>query len=274
MNRITSLLIIIIFVFSGQFLMAQSASVSPSRLYYKVAPGSYKSQTIRVTNNSETAETFKVDFADFSATGNQGKSTIAPAGETNPRGCSQWLSASPAFFEVKPGETKDVEILLQVPNIPEANNARWAVAVVKLTQENTGNLDKGSDVVGMRIIQSFQFVMHIFQTPPSVTFKQAEIIKFYKDSIAKDTVISLRMEVKNTGEAIIDCAPYLDIVNSSTGEKLTLKNKGFTILPGGERETIFKLPKNLSKGTYNILGVIDYGSDSQIAGAELTIKIE
>jgi P pilus assembly chaperone PapD len=274
MKHLSKLVLIISIAFFTHYSFAQSASVTPSRLYYKVAPGGYKSQKIRVTNNGKTAETFKVEFADFSAPGKKGKTLVTPAGETNPRGCSQWLSASPAFVEIAPGETKDIQLLLQVPNIPEANNARWAVAVVKLTKENKGGGDGGSDVVGMRILQSFQFVIHIFQTPPSVTFKEAIIQKFYRDSLSTDSVVTLKMEVKNTGEAIVDCAPYLDIVNSKTGEKITIKNKGFTVLPGGERELVFKLPKKLAKGTYDVLGVVDYGSDSDIAGAELKLQIE
>ncbi|MBN2746743.1 MAG: hypothetical protein JXR34_08445 [Bacteroidales bacterium] len=274
MKYLLSFFISGLLIMSALFANAQSASVSPSRLYFKVAPGSYKSQKIRIANNGTKKESFKVDFADFSATGNQGKSSITPVGDTNARGCSQWLSASPSFVEVEPGETADIEVLLQLPNIPEANNARWAVAVVKLAQENTGSMAKGSDVVGMQIIQTFQFTIHIFQTPPSVTFKEATIIKFFRDSLATDTVIKLKMEVANTGEAIVDCAPYLDIVNSSTGEKLTIKNKGFTVLPGGTREITFALPKGLTKGSYNVLGVVDYGSDSDIAGSEMILKVE
>lgn len=275
MKQLSYIILSVLFAFFTQTSFAQSASVSPSRLYYKVAPGGYKSQKIRVTNNGTKAETYKVEFADFNAPGKQGKTEVTPAGVTNIRGCSQWLSASPAFVEVAPGETKDVEILLQVPNIPEAANARWAVAVVKLTKENKGSVSDGSsDVVGMQIVQSFQFVIHIFQTPPTVTFKEASITKFYKDSLSTDSVVNLKMEVKNTGDAIVDCAPYLDIVNVATGEKITVKNKGFTVLPGGEREIVFKLPKGIAKGKYNVLAVVDYGSDSDIAGAELNLEIK
>jgi P pilus assembly chaperone PapD len=254
------------------FVMAQSASVTPSRLYFKVAPGGYKSQTIRVTNNGTKPETFKVTFANFSSEGTKGKTTIDTTTE-DVRGCSQWLSASPAFFEAAPGETKDVEILLQIPNTPEANTTRWAVASIKLARENTGNNEKGENVTGMQILQSFQFVVHIFQTPPSVTFKEAIIMSFYKDSTAKDTVVTLKMVVKNTGEAIIDCAPYLNIVNIKTGEELKVTNKAFTVLPGGMREVFFYLPKSIAKGEYNIAGLVDYGS-LDIAGKELNLIIK
>lgn len=274
MNRLTkaSLIIVLSFLVSAGF--GQSASVSPSRLYYKVAPGGYKSQTIKITNNGKKAETFKVEFADFTSAGNKGKTQISKSDTINNRGCSKWLSASPSFLEVAPGESKDVEILLQLPNTPEASNARWAVAVVKLTKENKGQMAKGSDVVGMQILQTFQFVIHIFQTPPTVVYKEASISAFYRDSLSTDSVKKLVMEVKNTGEMIIDCAPYVELVNLTTGEKVTIKNKGFTVLPGGSRQINFKLPATLKKGDYDVLGVVDYGSDTDIAGAELKLKIK
>ena len=274
MNRLTRVTLIIFLSFITIAGFGQSASVSPSRLYYKVAPGGYKSQKIKITNNGKKAQTFKVEFADFTSKGNKGKTQIAKSDSANTRGCSKWLSASPSFIEIGPGESQDVEILLQLPNTPDANKARWAVAVVKLTQENTGQMAKGSDVVGMQILQTFQFVIHIFQTPPNVVYKEAIISTFYHDSLSTDTVKRLVMEVKNTGETIIDCAPYVELVNLSTGEKVTVKNKGFTVLPGGAREIIFKLPANLKKGEYDVLGVVDYGSDTDIAGAELKLKVK
>ena len=269
-KRFISVLIAIVSLVSVSF--AQSVSISPSRLYFKEAPGGYKSQKIYVTNNGKKSETFQVLFHDFKSEGNKGKTTIVKDGEYE-HGCSQWLTASPAFFEVGPGQTQEVKILLQVPNVPEANNARWAVSTIKLSKENTGPQDKGSNVTGMQIIQTFQFLIHIFQSPPSVTFKQADVLSFKDVSKAGDELRTLEMEVENSGDAILDCAPYLDVVNLNTGESRRIKGKGFTILPGGKRIIKFTLPKGMTKGKYNILGVVDYGSDSDLAGAELNIEI-
>ena len=261
---------LLVFALAGVF--AQSVSVSPSRLYFKEPPGGYKSQKIYVTNNGKKPETFQVLFHDFRSDGNKGKTQVVEEGEYE-HGCAKWLTASPAFFEVAPGQTQTVEILLQVPNTPEANNARWAVATIKLSKENTGPQAKGSNVTGMQIIQTFQFLIHIFQSPPTVTFKQADVISFKDVTTPQDESKVLLMEVENSGDAILDCAPYLDVVNLNTGESRRIKGKGFTILPGGKREVRFTLPKGMTKGKYNILGVVDYGSDSDLAGAELNIEI-
>ncbi|MCU4156223.1 hypothetical protein J1N10_09560 [Carboxylicivirga sp. A043] len=252
---------------------AQSVSVSPSRLYYKEALGGYKSQKIRVTNNGSSTETFQVVFNNFGSTGNKGKTQLIEEEEYQ-HGCSQWLSASPAFFELAPGVTQDVEIMLQVPNVPEANTARWAVANVKLSKENTGGQNGAENETGMQIMQTFQFLIHIFQTPPSVTYKEAHITRFVHNGVNASNQQELLMEVENTGETILDCAPYLDVVNLKTGESSRIKSRAFTVLPQGKRELKFYLPSALAKGKYSILGVVDYGSDTDLAGAELEIEIK
>lgn len=261
-------------MFAQLFSNAQSVSVSPTRLYYKVSPGGYSSQKLRVHNNGSKKETFTVNFVNFSSPGNKGKSTIDTT--TNSKhGMADWLTASPSFFEVAPGETKDVEILLQLPNTPDANTVRWAAASVKLARENTGATEKGENVTGMAIIPTFSFIIHLFQTPPNVTFKEVVIEKLFVDSTAgNDSLKIIKLESRNTGDAIVDCAPYLDMINLKTGEKHKVKGTGFTMLPGGIREISIALPTDLPKGEYNILAVVDYGSETDIAAKELIIKVE
>jgi P pilus assembly chaperone PapD len=274
MNRINKLVLILGFVMAQLIGVSQSASVSPSRLYYNVAPGSYKSQKLRVTNNGTKAQTFTVNFANFNSPGNKGKSVLDTS-RNSEHGMADWLTASPSFFEVAPGETKDVEILLQLPNTPDANTVRWAVASVKLARENKGQGEKGENITGMSIIPTFSFVIHLFQTPPNVNFKEVVVEKFYRDSLnSNDSITILKMEARNTGDAIANCAPYLDMVNLKTGEKSTVKGKGFTMLPGGVREVAIQLPSDLPKGEYNILGIVDYDSETDVAAMELNIKLE
>lgn len=271
MKKILISLTAIFFISLHSGLTAQNVAVSPSRLYFKEAPGSFRAQTIRVSNNGDKPESFQITFNNFTSEGNQGKTQILEEGDE--RGCAQWLSATPAFFELEAGTSQEVKIMLQVPNTPEANNVRWAIAAVKLAKEKTGSGSGSEQETGMQIIQTFQFLIHIFQTPPTIHHKEANVLSFKKISQAGDSVQVLGMEVANVGETILDCAPYLDIVNLSTGVSQRIKARGFSILPGGQREIKLSLPKDLPKGKYSVLGVIDYGSDSDLAGAELDLEL-
>jgi len=267
-------LLILLLLFTYSIISAQSVSVSPSRFYYNVSPGNYKSQKLRVTNNGKKPQTFTVNFANFGSAGNQGKTQL-DTNRTSDHSLADWMSASPSFFELQAGETKEVDLLLQLPNTPEANTVRWAVASVKLARENTGPTEKGENVTGMAIIPTFSFLIHLFQTPPNITYTEVTVEKFYEDTIiSNDSIRYLVMDTRNIGDAIANCVPYLDMVNLKNGEKRKVKAKGFTILPGGERQIKFIIPNDLSKGNYNILGIVDYGSETDIAAMEIDIKIE
>ncbi|GAO29745.1 fimbrial biogenesis chaperone [Geofilum rubicundum] len=254
-------------------VMAQSASISPSRFYFKQAPGESGIQLLRVTNNGEKPETFQISFANFDSEGNQGKTSLVDDDFSS--GCAHWLSATPAFFEVAPGETKDVEIRIQVPSTPEALSVRWATGQVRLASERSALNERGADVTGMQIIQTFQFLFHVFQTPPALQdMKEASVLSFQNVTEGQDAQVTLLMEVENSGTAIVDCVPYLDVLNTVSGETERIMNKPFSILPGGKRMVRFLLPEAMAPGPYNILGVIDYGSRTDLAGAELNIVVD
>jgi len=78
-------------------------------------------------------QSFELTFGDFAAPGSAGKFTLLKAGES-PNSITKYISANPAFFELEPGQTKDVQILLELPNLPESNKAKWGTLLVKTCQ--------------------------------------------------------------------------------------------------------------------------------------------
>src|SRR3954470_7695989 len=127
MKRI--LVIIAVLITAG--VNAQNVAIAPSRLYYKLGLGEYKNQTVTITNNSPVKQSFTVTFTDFEAPGTAGKSKFMGIGESE-NSCSKWLSASPSFFELEAGQSQQVQVLLQVPNLPDANKVKWSAMRVKL----------------------------------------------------------------------------------------------------------------------------------------------
>jgi hypothetical protein len=254
-------------------MFGQSASISPSRFYYKQMPGESGTQTLRVTNNGTKTESFQVTFSNFVSEGNQGKTVLVD--DSYEQGCAGWLSASPAFFTVEPGETKNIDIHIQVPSTPDAMSVRWAVGQMRLASERTAIEERGANVTGIQILQTFQFLFHVFQTPPSMqNLKEATLLSFTDVTKSNDSNKELRMEVKNSGQAIIDCVPYIDILNTASGETKRVMNKPFSVLPGGVREVFFNLTDELAKGKYSIIGIVDYGSKTDLAGAEIELTVQ
>ena len=256
-----------------QSATAQHVSLSPSRLYYKVGEGEYKSQSVNVTNNATYKQSFSVSFADFEPAGYQGKSKFMEAGESE-NSCSKWLTASPSFFELEPGQTQKIEVLMQVPQSPDANKVKWSAMKIKLTKEKQTAGDGDKNAIGMGITETFQFVVHVFQSPPSVTFKNAEISSFKDITAAGDSSRVLALMVKNTGEAILDCASYIELTNLKDGHEERMKPIAFTVLPNAEREVKFNLSPLLPPGKYSIMGVVDYGSRENVQAAEVQLEIK
>jgi P pilus assembly chaperone PapD len=269
-NHITIMLALVLC--QGFQSNAQSVSLSPSRVYFKASPGETKKQVVHVTNNSDVTQSFTITFGDFSATGTDGKTQLMKSGESE-HSCSQYMSASPSFFELPAGKSQDVEVIIDLPNLPEANKVKWGTMMLKLAKEKTEARQGEGDMVGMGILETFQFVVHLFQTPPNITLKQAEIENFKEITAAGDSARTLALIAKNTGDAILDCATYLEYSNLQTGFEQRSKPAAFTMLPGGGRQMKFKIPADLPKGKYTVTAVVDIGSKDAVQAAEMDIDI-
>ncbi len=263
----------VLLLFSGYGLMAQSAAVSPSRVYFNAEPGQAQTRRITVTNTSDTPQSFTVSFADFGSPGTEGKTELMEPGESV-HSASNWLSASPSLIELNTGESRDVDIILQVPDSPEAARVVWSTVLVRLARERTVPPGLGEDALGFGIMHTFQFVIHVFQTPPSVTYRNARILGFEDAGKVESGKRQVKLHVENTGDAIIDVAAYLELTNMRTGESRRERARAFTTLPGHSRIMYFTLPEDLSPGNYSILGVVDYGDRDAVIAAELDLVIE
>lgn len=253
-------------------LWAQSASVSPSRVYFNADPGQTQVRQLTVTNNSETPQSFTISFSDFGSPGTAGKTELLDEGEAE-NSATAWLSASPSLLELQPGESRDVDIILNVPNEEDAARVVWSTALVKLARERTADPSLGEDAMGFGIMHTFQFVVHVFQTPKSVTYKNARIIAFEEDGLNEEGEKRIKLHLENTGDAIIDVAAYLELTNMRTGESRREKARAFTTLPGHSRIIHFVLPDDLSPGRYSVLGVADYGDRDAVIAAELELTV-
>jgi P pilus assembly chaperone PapD len=260
-----------LFILTATTAWCQNVSLSPSRLYYKAAPGETKKQVVHVTNNSSKKQSFTVSFGDFAVPGINGKTQMLKPGESE-HSCSRYMSASPSFFDLDPGKTQDVQVIIDLPALPEANKVKWGTLMLKLEKERTEASNSEKDGVGMGLLETFQFVVHLFQTPPSVTLKQAEITSFSEKKEASTR--TLELITKNTGEAIIDCATYLIFNNMQTGFEKQTKPSAFTVLPEGSRLMKFPVPADLPKGKYTVTAVVDIGRKDAVQAAEMDIEIK
>ncbi|RKQ50119.1 P pilus assembly chaperone PapD [Roseivirga pacifica] len=268
MNQLSRMWMMLLFtgVFSISFFnaQAQKISTSPSRLNYKVSPGGTQRGIITVANNSDIRQDFNVDFGDFDAS-RSGKSKFLEKGVL-PRSCANWLSATPSLFTLDPGETQQVEVVMDVPQDSLAYMARWAVAYIRLAGERQAQ-QQGNDGLIVNLNQSYRFGVYIFQTPPSATYAKGEVTGFAQED---DMLV---FSLKNTGETFLVCNSYLEFTNLQNGEMNRINSKQFTVLPASDRDVTFRVPSDLPAGKYSVLGVLDYGSRDEVEAAEIEITI-
>jgi len=248
-------------------------SVSPSSIRFNVKPGSSSSKEVKINNDTKKTFKFKVAFSDFIMDAN-GKPMGIKANQSK-YSLSKWVSATPSYFELKPGESKKITVTIDVPNNDTANIAAWTIMMIDQVSERTDKVEaKAGDknTLSMGILPSFGFGVYIYQNPPNVKLTQVEIKNFkYVDEKGKKAMI---MSVKNTGDGIGFCLSYVEITNLKTGKQDKMATRQYTILPGFDRNFQYALPDSLAKGKYSAVGVMDFGSKTQIETAETEFEIQ
>lgn len=251
----------------------KGVTVSPSHLKFNVDMGKMKTQTIKITNYTESIQKFKVKYNDFDIS-LDGKSSFLEPG-TSKYSLSELISISPTFIELEPGSAKEVSITVQIPGGTEAAaKAAWGVILIEQAEEKKV-LDPGNqsgETIAFGITPVFSFGVWIYQNPPYVENNRVDIIDFIYDSESDQKLLILSAE--NLGDGIAFCKAYVELTSLNTGKQLSLGGQNYTLLPGYKRIFAFKVPGTLEKGNYSAVGVLDYNSDEEIVAAELELSIE
>lgn len=249
-------------------------AVAPSSLRFRVRPGKSETRYVTITNDTYHPQKFKMSFSDFGMT-NSGSIKQKPVGKTdNEYGLTKWITASPNYVEVQPGEKKKIAVEVNLPDEDAAYKAAWCLLMIDQAKEKDYIMppDLKDGNIGMGVIPVFGFGVYIYQNPPNVKINKVEIISFTFNYDKQNRYVHLR--AKNVGDGIGFCKSYVEINNLNTGYAERLALRQFNVLPGQEREFEFMLPGNIPKGKYSILGVLDFGSEEELEAAEMEITVE
>lgn len=246
-------------------------SVSPSHFHFKQKQGEVKTYDITVRNSTSVPKEFNINIYDFDMNG-KGKSSFLPAGKGK-FSLAKWVNISPTFVQLKANETKKVKITVSVPSDDSGRKAAWSILMVEqqAPRNNLLNTSRDGNTIALGIVPTFAFGVFAYQNPPNVLVNKVEFTDFQiKDSKAGK---ALYLEVQNQGDGIAYCTSYIDLTNLETGAQQRLKVKNFTIVPELIRDFNFTLPKNLPKGKYLAVGVLDYESSEEIQAARMEFEI-
>ena len=263
-------------------------SVTPSSIRFNAKPGATTSKQVKVTNDTKKPFKFQTGFSDFQMDRN-GKPQGIKASESK-YSLSKWISVSPSYFDLNPGESKTITVTIDVPNSDTANIAAWTILMIDQAIERAPlDANKGGKTISMGITPSFGFGVYIYQNPPNVKTTSVEIKNFVyndgknmkvnksandKDAKPASPKKGLTMEVFNTGDGIGFCSSYVELTNKATGKQERLPVRQYTILPGFKRDFVYPLPEKIEPGSYSAVGILDFGSKESIEAMELEFTIQ
>lgn len=246
---------------------AQNLGVYPTTLDFSLANAQSEAQVINISNGSDKKVQFRLYLNDWIRDADGGHQYYDA--NTLPRSCSRWISLNRNFVELDPGKSTQITVKLTVPDSMEATSQmKWSMLFIETVQEQDNMTNKNAAATVRNLLR---IGVHIYQTPPTVTQKEIKIL----DLKAVDTLPNVyQIACQNTGEIMLECKSYLELTSLAGGKKTRLDATDFPIFPDQKRFITFNLPKDMPKGKYSALGVIDGGEDLSLEAMESVVEIK
>jgi hypothetical protein len=266
--RTIKILFFLVFLYHNSNAQTPGLSVKPVRLFYTLLNGQSSVQTVYIVNNTDKAQQFKLYTEDWTRDSTGGHIYLSPG--SFPQSCARWVSFNKQFLELKPGESTDLLVKLQVPDSAAAlSEMKWTMLFIETTSEKIAP-DKKLGIT-TQVNNITRIGVHIVQTPPTLTEKDLKMISFSKVDGPEN---KFRITCRNTGKVQFDCKSYIELSSVATGEKTTVNKNTFPLFPNQVRYAEFVVPATLPKGKYTVVGVLDGGDDLPLQASELTIDIK
>ncbi|KAA5535362.1 fimbrial biogenesis chaperone [Paenimyroides baculatum] len=248
----------------GSSMLAQTGvSVSPPRLYFESDAGKSSRQKVTVTNVSAThVMNLALSTGDWQYS-EMGENMMYPA-DSLETSCAGWVNISKedSYFSLKPGENKEVEVNITVPNTFQGNLSAHT-AMLYVTQMNPVD---DVDSKGANIKVSIRSGIKLFHRTSEIQNRKLEIENILFDKKSNHVVLYF----SNNGNIWADGIVYPELLNTATGKKTVLDHIVFYTMPADKRKMLISLPENLEKGKYTANILIDYGDENTIEMGELS----
>ncbi|MEM9024604.1 MAG: hypothetical protein AAGB22_12735 [Bacteroidota bacterium] len=252
-----------------QDLKAQDFEVAPVILNYNAEPGGIQTKTLTVRNHSNKKQSFILSLGD-QIRDSLGFKKNLPPGSTK-HSCANWVTLNPSFFELNPNESRDIEVLMQVPG--NGINTRWVILYVKATEEQSAaSVDKN---VATGVIVSPRIAVHISQSPLSNQNYKASIQGFREVEASANGDRNFEVKVVNIGDKIIHPKVRLLISNLSSASEKEMGEVSTTVMPGESRIVKLALATNqVKRGNYSLAALLDYGHNTDLEAVQMLIEVK
>ncbi len=280
----TSILLINI---CGCALAQTGFGVSPTKLFFKQPGGQTETQTITISNNTSGNFVLVCSFNDWRRD-TTGQKKFAAPGEVFANGISKYLKVVPDQLALGAGETKTIDVTLQ---LPPGDDSVTTAAMLYLVQRNTNTLEQvDKNKVQTNFKYSLKVNVQVYNEPPQLQNKNIELLDAYltsvmvyppQDSTKKgkpaDTIkvkqYVLNAVIKNTGDLVTEGQVRFELSNTKTMYEWKAKPVDFNSMPNDRFVLPQVLPAGIPKGIYTLDTIVDFGSDQALKVAETEIEI-
>jgi len=231
--------------------------VIPSRIEFEGAPGRAYAETLTIRNTGDTAEDIHISLCDWTID-REGNVQWLPPGELARTLCP-WVSLSAWQFQLEPGESREVEVKLEVQEDP-GPGSYWGMIVVS---GNPLPLLPEEGQFTMRMHITYGVALYYTNTKSAL---RAGVISDVRASPGEDGDCIVTFGFDNVGNAILRPHGYILIRDASGADVCRAEVDQFVVLPGKSTKIIKHIEGNLTRGCYLAIVVIDYGGENLVAG--------
>lgn len=257
--------LIIIFCVLTVFSYSQDFEVAPVLMNFTADPGSVQTKLLTVKNYSNIEQTFSLKFSDYIIDENGSKQTKAMNSTEN--SCANWITISPSFVELKPNESKEINVSMAVPQ--NRFETRWGMIHVEVAKEKDIFSADKQLTTGVVVVPRINVLVK--QSPKSNTNYSAKVISLTEITANNDDFRKFEIEIHNTGDKVIDAKVFLAVANIKTAVEKKYKETVITVYPNHKRNLTLTLPEKLETGEYAIAAIMDYGHRKPIEGTQIII---
>ncbi|PID91520.1 MAG: hypothetical protein CSA96_07960 [Bacteroidetes bacterium] len=254
--------------FIGVFTYSQDFEVAPVLVSFDANPGEVQTRIITVRNHGNIRQKFALNLSDYRVDENGTKESV-PAGSME-ASLANWLTVNPAFVDLNPNESAEVELIMTVPRT--GFRTRWGMIHVEVAREQSAVDADKQMATGVIIVP--RIVVLVKQSPRSNLNYSGSVSDLKEVTKAGQKFRSFQATITNTGDKILDAKVFLALANLKTAEEKQFNPTTVSIYPGQKRKVVLALQEEPSPGQYALAFLMDYGHRSTIEGAQMLLTIE
>lgn len=219
-----------------------STTVIPPRLELEALPGATLQESLRVRNESDADQAFKVTAKDFIVTNNQGTPLPVDEAVSGRWSLASWITVSPKQILVPAGQTAAVDLIIAVPPDGLAGG-HYAMVVYEPVAEGR---PEGTGAAVSPQVGSLIYLKVIGDVTEAANLKEFKVDQFFKHY----GPTQITAEIENLGDIHLRPTGKLTVTNWLKDEVFSKELEEKNIFPFASRTYDWEVPGKWRLGRY------------------------